>query len=81
MSFIGMAPFGSLLAGSLATKIGSPHTLLFGGICYIIGALIFSLKLPSIREKIRPVYVKKGIIPEVAKGIQSASGFVNFVKD
>jgi len=81
MSFMGMAPFGSLLAGSLATKIGSPHTLLFGGICCIIGALIFSLKLPSIREKIRPVYVKKGIIPEVAKGIQSASGFVNFVKD
>ena len=81
MSFMGMAPFGSLLAGSLATKIGAPHTLLFGGVCCIIGAFIFSLKLPAIREKIHPVYVKKGIIPEVAKGIQSASGFGNFTKD
>jgi len=81
MSFMGMAPFGSLLAGSLATKIGAPHTLLFGGVCCIIGAFIFSLKLTAIREKIHPVYVKKGIIPEVAKGIQSASGFGNFTKD
>ena len=74
MSFMGMVPFGSLLAGSLATKIGAPHTLMFGGFFCIIGAFIFSLKLPSIREKIRPIYAKKGIIPEVAKGIQSASG-------
>jgi len=74
MSFIGMSPFGSLLAGSLASKIGATNTLLFGGASCIIGAVIFALKLPSLRKKIHPIYAKKGIIPEVAKGIQSATG-------
>ncbi len=73
MSFMGMAPFGSLFAGSLASKIGAPFTLLIGGSSCIIGALLFTLKLPSLREKIRPIYVVKGIIPEVAQGIQSAT--------
>lgn len=69
MAFIGMAPFGSLLSGGIANKIGVSYTLLIGGICSVIGAIIFTNKLPLIREKIRPIYVKKGIIPEVAAGI------------
>ncbi|MDD5661930.1 MAG: MFS transporter [Candidatus Omnitrophica bacterium] len=81
MSFMGMVPFGSLLAGSLASSIGAPNTLLLGGICCITGAGIFAVKLPLIREKVRPIYAKKGIIPEVAQGIQSAAGFANFAKD
>lgn len=81
MSFMGMAPFGSLLAGSLASKIGAANTLLLGGICCIIGAIIFATKLPSIREKIRPIYARKGIITEVAKGIQSATGLESYTKD
>jgi MFS family permease len=72
MSFMGMSPFGSLLAGSLASKIGAPDTLLIGGLCCIIGAIIFFLKLPSIRAKVHTIYASKGIIPEIAKGIQSA---------
>jgi MFS family permease len=74
MSFMGMTPFGSLLAGSLASKIGAPHTLLIGGAGCIIGAVLFAAKLPSLRKEIHPIYAKKGIIPEVAKGIQSATG-------
>ncbi len=65
MAFMGMVPFGSLLAGSLASKIGAPNTLLLGGTCCIIGALMFVRKLPSLREKVRPIYIEKGIIPEV----------------
>lgn len=41
MSFMGMAPFGSLMAGSMADKFGAPNTLIAGGICCIIGALVF----------------------------------------
>jgi MFS family permease len=67
MAFLGMVPFGSLLAGSLASKIGAPNTLLLGGICCIIGALLFVRKLPSLREKVRPIYIEKGIIPELTK--------------
>ena len=74
MSFMGMAPFGSLLAGSLASKIGAPHTLLIGGSGCIIGAALFASKLSSLRKEIHPIYAKKGIIPEVAKGIQLATG-------
>jgi MFS family permease len=74
MAFMGMMPFGSLLAGSLASKIGAPSTLLAGGLCCIAGSLLFFRKLPLIREKVRPIYIKKGIIPEVAKGIGAASG-------
>jgi len=66
MAFMGMMPFGNLLAGSLAGKIGAPKTLLLGGICCIIGALMFVRKLPLLREKTQPIYIKKGIIPELA---------------
>ena len=81
MAFMGMAPFGSLLAGGLASRIGAPHTLFFGGSCCILGALVFARKLPALREKIHPIYAKKGIIPEVAKGIQSATGISSLSKD
>jgi len=72
-AFTGMAPFGSLIAGSLASEIGAPNTLIIGGICCIIGAGIYSQNLPLLKGLIRPIYVKMGIIPEIAEGIQSAS--------
>ncbi len=72
-AFTGMAPFGSLIAGSLASEIGAPNTLIIGGICCIIGAGIYSQHLPLLKGLIRPIYVKMGIIPEIAEGIQSAS--------
>ena len=73
MSFMGMMPFGSLLTGSLASWIGAPFTLLFSGCCCVAGAVLFFKKLPRIREHIRPIYRQKGIIPEIAKGIQVAT--------
>jgi MFS family permease len=63
MSFMGMAPFGSLLAGSLASKIGAPHTLLISGIVCLLAAALFWIKLPVLRKAIRPIYVRIGIIP------------------
>ena len=73
VAFLGVAPFGSLLAGSLAHRIGAPYTLLIGGVCCILGSISFALKLPSIRKMAHPIYVKKGIIPQVAEGIQTAA--------
>jgi MFS family permease len=72
-AFMGIMPFGSLLAGSLANKIGAPFTLAIGGSICIAAAVAFSYKLPSIRELARPVYIEKGIIEQVEKGVQSAS--------
>lgn len=73
MAFIGMAPFGSLIAGSLAHVIGARYTLVIGGVSCLAGGALFAVILPQIRKKIRPIYVKKGIIDEVATGVQSAA--------
>jgi predicted MFS family arabinose efflux permease len=73
MAFMGTAPFGSLFAGSVAERIGAPHTLLFGGIGCVLGALWFATTLPSLRRDVIPIYVRIGILPEMAKGIQQTS--------
>jgi MFS family permease len=44
VSFMGMAPFGSLLAGSLAGMMGVANTLMMGGICCVIGATVYARK-------------------------------------
>jgi MFS family permease len=74
---MGTAPFGSLLAGGLAKGIGTPWTIFIGGLASIIGALFFLRKLPELRAVVRPVYVKMGIIREVAEGIQTAADSEN----
>ena len=73
MAFFGTAPFGSLLAGSLADWIGASDTLLVGGIACVAGALLFVRELPELRRLVRPIYVRLGILPEIAEGLQSAS--------
>jgi MFS family permease len=73
MAFVGMAPFGSLLAGALANRIGAPVTLLISGALCTVGAIWFATRLKGLRQFVRPIYVKLGIIPEVARGMQAAS--------
>ncbi|MDD5226656.1 MAG: MFS transporter, partial [Candidatus Omnitrophica bacterium] len=80
-AFMGTMPFGSLLAGVLAARIGAPHTLLIGGAACVLMACIFMSKLPLIRKEIRPVYAKKGIIPEVAQGLQSAANLRSLTQE
>jgi MFS family permease len=73
MAFIGTAPFGSLLAGTFAEKIGVPYTLAIGGSLCVLGAAAFAIKIPDMRKNIRPIYVKLGIITQMSSGIQAAS--------
>jgi MFS family permease len=73
MAFIGMMPFGSLMAGGLANSIGAPRTVMIGGALCMICAGWFATQLKEIRRQIRPIYVDLGILPEVATGIQTAS--------
>jgi len=73
MSFQGMAPFGSLLAGWMAARIGAPNTVMICGATCIAAAGIFLTQLGSIRELVRPIYVRLGILPEMAEGVQRAS--------
>ena len=50
MAFRGVAPFGNLMAGSLAGVIGAPHTLLLGGVSCMIGAFAFAKYVPRLRK-------------------------------
>ena len=74
VAFMGMAPFGSLLAGSLARAIGAPLTVTLSGVVCIAGAIWFGTQLHAIREEIRPIYVGLGILPPVEEAIQESVG-------
>jgi predicted MFS family arabinose efflux permease len=49
MMFMGMAPFGSLLAGAVAEKLGAPLTIAMGAICCLGCAFIFMERLPKLQ--------------------------------
>jgi MFS family permease len=65
MAFFGGAPFGSLFAGTLAHRIGAPHTVFVTGACCLAGSLWFTLELPKIRAVMRPIYRQMGLLPAV----------------
>ena len=66
MAFLGTAPLGSLLAGVLASRIGAPATIQAGGAACVVGGLVFALRLPRLRELVRPIYARQGIISVAA---------------
>ena len=77
MAFMGMAPFGSLLAGTLAHAIpsaplgivagpllsGAQWTVMINGLVVVLGAGWFFTRLPALRVVVRPIYQEMGIIP------------------
>jgi MFS family permease len=77
MAFMGMAPFGSLLAGTLAHAIpptplwivsgpvlaGAQWTVIINGLAIGLGGLWFFSRLPALRVVVRPIYQEMGIIP------------------
>ena len=72
IAFVGMAPFGSLLAGTMASAIGAPHTVILNGVAVLIGAAWFTTRLPAVRHAIHPIYREMGILPvEVVSGMTS----------
>ncbi|MCU0822900.1 MAG: MFS transporter [Spirochaetes bacterium] len=72
MSFMGAAPLGSIIAGSMSSGIGAPATVLIGGFISAVGGIFFARKAPLLRKMIKPIYTRLGIIPEIALGIQTA---------
>jgi MFS family permease len=65
LAIIGMQPFGSLVSGMLADRIGAPSTVAIGGTVIIACSLWFARKLHEIRTIVRPIYRELGILPEV----------------
>lgn len=73
VAFRGMAPFGSLWAGTFANNFGAPSTVLISGIICLIAGILFLKNLKMIRIAAKPIYQQKGLIPEAVKGVQVAS--------
>ena len=57
MMFMGLAPIGALLAGSLAGLIGAPETVALGGAICVLGAVIFGLKFSHLEKEGRQMIV------------------------
>jgi MFS family permease len=72
MAFMGMAPVGSLVAGGVATQLGAPQTVRLGGMCCLVGALVFALHLPALGAIVRPIYTNLGLIHAAMLRTQTA---------
>jgi MFS family permease len=73
MSFTAVMPFGSLVFGALANRIGAPKTVICGGLLVMLAGAWFAVQLRTVREAMRPIYEELGILPVIATGIQTAA--------
>src|ERR1035441_6239629 len=73
MAFVGMAPFGSLMAGGLAHAIGAPKTVIVSGVACILGGLWFWSQLGTIRREMRPIYERLGVLPQSQPPLEEAA--------
>jgi MFS family permease len=62
LAFLGMAPLGNIAAGALADALGVQATFAANGLAAAASALLFWRALPTLRELMRPTYVRLGII-------------------
>jgi MFS family permease len=60
MMFMGMAPVGSLFAGTVADRIGAPWTVAIGGLGAVVGSIVFLKELPSLRFEARRLIIQQG---------------------
>lgn len=72
-AFMGMAPIGSMLAGSVAEQVGVAYTLAGCGALCAASVLPFAYNRPKLRRMVQPIYERLGIVPQIATGLQSAS--------
>jgi len=54
VAFLGVVPFGSLLAGAVARQIGPTDTVFAGGVLCLVAAVVFSARLSALREAVAP---------------------------
>ncbi len=59
MMFMGMAPFGALLAGTIAVHVGPARAVGLGGACVLVGAAVFATRLPALRAGSREVLASR----------------------
>jgi MFS family permease len=62
MMFMGMAPFGALLAGAIAHRLGAPLTVALGGAACIAGSLVFGSKWAALSGEAQQLIVAQGMM-------------------
>jgi predicted membrane channel-forming protein YqfA (hemolysin III family) len=60
MVFLGTAPLGSLMAGAVATGLTTLQMVRIGGLCCLVGALVFAHYLPALGAQVRPASAHPG---------------------
>jgi MFS family permease len=61
MMFMGMAPFGALLGGAMADRMGAPITVAVGGVASIAGGIWFGRQLPVFRGEARQLIIAQAM--------------------
>src|SRR6267378_5738116 len=61
MMFMGMAPFGALLGGAMADRVGAPIAVAAGAVASIVGAAVFGRKLPVFRGEARQLIIAQAV--------------------
>lgn len=74
MMFMGMAPFGALMSGAAADRIGAPRTVAIGGVLAIAGAIAFGRYLPKIRVEARSLIAAQMLAENPAEEITARIG-------
>jgi MFS family permease len=64
MMFMGMAPLGALLAGSLARNLSAPTVVALSGAIAVLVGILFAFRLPSIRPLARQLILDQQVIPQ-----------------
>jgi MFS family permease len=59
--FMGMAPFGALIAGSAAERLGAPVTVAIGGLICVLASAVFAARLPLLRGEARQLIVAQSM--------------------
>jgi MFS family permease len=66
LSFMGMGPFGMLLAGTLAQHLGAPTTVTICGVACLGAVGLYLLRLRSLSAALHPIHVQLGLVPDLA---------------
>ncbi len=72
MAMMGTMPVGSLIFGTAAGRIGAPLTVAIGGAATLVAVALFARALPRLRAEVHPIYVRLGILPELAAGVEAS---------
>ncbi|MGC4032647.1 MAG: hypothetical protein QM754_13125 [Tepidisphaeraceae bacterium] len=62
-----------MITGGIAEHAGAPWTVAAGGVICVIGAIVFNASRAKLRPMVQEIYVRRGILPPVAVGLDEAT--------